>query len=49
MENESADIQANYAILNPNRTADNGRSNTDTNGPNYCTVLKKYYYAAEDA
>ena len=42
VENESENIQGNYAILNPSGTADNGRSNTDKNGP-------KYYYAAEDA
>ena len=42
MKNESEDIQGDYVTLNPSRTADNGRSNTDKNGP-------KYYYAAEDA
>ena len=42
VENESEDIQGNYAILNPSGTADHGRSNTDKNSP-------KYYYAAEDA
>ena len=35
-ENEPKDIPRNYAIQNPNRTARDGKSNIDKNGPKYC-------------
>ena len=42
VKNESEDIQGNYAIMNPNRTAHNGGNNTDKNGP-------RYWYEDENA
>ena len=42
VENKPKDIPGNYAIQNPNKTARDGRSNKDKNGP-------RYYGEAEDA
>ena len=48
MKNESEDIQGNSAILNPSGTADNGRSNTDKNGPKCCYVIEDVLYDANN-